>query len=149
MASYSDITSIVSSGGTISCNGGAVDSLWIDPMRSVGLDGRRVRAPIDNRGQDHGYILHPEFFREGMHIVLVGLIDIRSESSDPGYVTARDAFISLMQAVLNGMHSATETLNFGSRASLTVKNDTGYDFPSASERGPTAKSAQFGLVTAT
>lgn len=146
--SYSDITTIVSGGGTITCNGGAADSLWIDPMRSTGLGGRRVRAPIDNKGQTHGYILH-DFFREGMHVVLAGLIDIRSASTPAGYMTARDALIVVVQTVLDAMHQATGAVNFGSGGSLTVKNDTGYDFPRASERGPTAVGFVFGLVTAT
>ena len=148
--SYSDITTITSSGGTIQCNGSATDSLVIDAVRSTGLGGRQKRAPISNRGQTHGYILHG-VFRKGMHIVLVGLIDIRSSATEAGYMTARDSFIGTVQAVLDGMDAfgATGTVNFGSGGSLTVKNDTGYDFPRASDRGPMAVMAQFGLVTAT
>jgi hypothetical protein len=146
--SYSDITAISSGAGSIPCNQVTPDSLVIDSVASTGLGGRQKRATIHNRAQTHGFLLH-EIFREGMHIVIVGRVHIRSVGSpESAIVTARDAFISNVQAVLDGMDAttgATGTITFGSGGSLAVKNDTGYDFPRV--QGLTVN-AQFGLVTA-
>jgi hypothetical protein len=140
---YSDITTLVCSGGTLTFNELTGDTYAIDPARSSGLDMPRVRAPIDNKGQTDGYILH-DFFKEGRHVVLGGVLVVRSSGTEAGYLSARDALLDDLVAKLSTALTATAALNFGTGSPLTVKCDVGAEFS-----GAVQKSFVFGLVSAT
>lgn len=138
MASFSDITTLVTSGGTITFNAASGNTYLIDPERCSGLGMGRVRAPIDNKGQTSGYILH-DFFEEGTHMLIGGVIVADS-------VANRNTMMDNLKTALRSILTTTGTLSFGAGGSLAVQCDIGVDFPvwSVSVKGFT-----FGLVSAT
>lgn len=138
MASFSDITTLVTGGGTITFNAASGNTYMIDPNASTGLGMGAVRAPIDNKGQTAGYILH-NFFEEGTHFVLSGIIVADT-------VANRNTMMDNLKAALRSILTTTGTLNFGSGATASVKCDVACDFPNQSAM---LKGFVFGLVSAT
>lgn len=143
MPGFSDIDTLTTPAGTISFNDDTGDTLFVDPKRSSGMGMPLVRAPIDNKGQTDGYIVHP-FFLEGRHLVLAGMLLIRSAATEAGYRTARDALSSGTEAKLRSILQADGTLTIGA-ATLTVRCDLGVDFPAIEGMD---KGFVFGLVSA-
>ena len=121
---YSKVTTLVTPSGTITFHQTGSDTLVLDPASCRGLGDFEARAPIDPRGQTDGYILHP-FYLPGANILLVGLFDIVSSSTEAGYVTARDALMSGTYLKLkSAAATSTSTLNFtggGSISGLKVR----------------------------
>lgn len=140
---YSDITTLVTPGGTLTFNAASGDTYFIAPGSSTGLGMRKVRAPIDNKGQTDGYILH-DFFLEGRHLLIAGEMLIRSSSTEAGVVAARNTLADAMVTALASIIRATGTLNFGAGGPYTVKCDMAADFPGTFQKG-----FVFGLVSAT
>ena len=116
--SYEAIDQIQTPGGNISCNAGSGDTLFIDASRSVGLGTSDIRAQVDDRGQDHGWLFPGGFLKAGQLIGLQGIVIIRSAATDPGYVTARDAFIDDMKTKLHSMLASTGTLHFAGGSTI-------------------------------
>jgi hypothetical protein len=137
VASYSGITTLVTGGGTLTFNAATGNTYLIDPGRCSGFGMGQVRAPIDDRGQISGYILH-DFFEEGTHFLLGGVIIADT-------VANRDTMEASMKTALRSILVPTGTLNF-TGGSAAVKCDIGVDFPSISAH---VKGFVFGLVTAT
>lgn len=138
MASYSDITTLVTSGGTITFNAATGNTYLIDPLASDGLDDVKLRKPVDHKGQTDGYIRH-RGFEEGDRILLAGVIVADT-------VTNRDAMMTNLKTALASIKSTDGTLNFGSGASRLVQWDVGIQFPRWS--ASTVRFV-FGLVTET
>jgi hypothetical protein len=144
--SYSDIASLATPAGTIAFNQAAGDTLFLDPGRCSGLGTSRVRAPLDNKGQTDGYIVH-DFFEEGQHLTLAGEVLIRSAVTEAGIVSARDALLADTRAKLRSILRADGTLGFASGGSLTVRCELLVEATS-SDRGPLQKAFVLGLVSA-
>lgn len=135
MPSFSDITSISTPGGTITF--GSANGQWlVDPERSSGLGMGRVRAPIDNKGQTTGYILH-DFLEEGMHFLLAGVL-IAADAAQ------RNTMQTDGKTALRSIFTTTGTIN-GTGWGVAVKCDIGIDYPHISTY---VKGFVFGLVTA-
>jgi hypothetical protein len=135
MASFWDITSLVTPGGTITFNALTGNAYEIDPDKSSGLGMGQIRAPIDNKGQTSGYLIH-EFFEEGTHLLLAGVI--RADT-----VANRNTMMDNLKTALRSILAADGTLN-GIGGGLTVRCDIGADFPHISTQ---VKGFVFGLVT--
>ena len=137
---YSDIGTLVTPAGTITFNAVAgLGAFYIDPQRSSGLGMPKIRAPIDNRGQTDGYLLH-DFFLEGRHLLLAGTVVPTS-----GLAADRDAMCEDMEQALTSILRANGTLNIGGGVSFTVKCDIAADFPAVQG---VLKGFVFGLATA-
>jgi hypothetical protein len=135
MASYSDITTLVTSGGTITFNAATGNTYWIDPARSDGLDSVQLRKPFDNKGQADGFLVH-DGFEEGLHLVLAGVLVVDT-------VANRDTQIANLKAALRSIKSSTGTLNFGAGGSLSVEWELGVSFP---QWNGWVKGFRFGLI---
>lgn len=117
--SYSKITTLVTPSGTITFNGDAADTLFLDPDSCRGLGEFEARAPVDPAGQTSGYLLHP-FFLPGAVLLLAGLFHVVSSGTEAGYVAARDALMDSTYAKLkSAAASTTSTLNFTGGASIS------------------------------
>lgn len=135
MASYSDITTLVTGGGTITFNALTGETFLLDPGNCAGLDGVKLRKPVDNKGQTDGFIVHPGF-EEGLHLVIAGVVIADS-------VASRDSMMGGLKTALRSIKSSNGTLNFGSSPSISVQWEVGLDFP---HLGGTYKRFTFGLV---
>lgn len=139
MASYSDITTLVTSGGTITFNAASGNTYHIDPQSSTGLDAVKLRKPVDHKGQTDGYIRH-RGFEEGDRILLAGVIVADTVSN-------RNAMMTALKTALTSIKGTTDgTLNFGDGSSLSVQWDVGVEFPRWSAH---VVRFVFGLVTET
>lgn len=138
MASYSDITTLVTTGGTITFNAATGNTYLIDPQASTGLDAVKLRKPVDNKGQTDGYIRH-RGFEEGDRILLSGVIVADT-------VANRNAMMANLTTALAATKVSDGTLNFGAGGALSVQWDVGVDFPRWSA---SVVRFIFGLVTET
>ena len=139
MPGYSDITTLVTSGGTITFNASTGNTYLIDPAQCRGLIGTgEIRNPVDDRGQTDGFLLH-DFFEKGARGVLGGVIVADS-------VANRNTMQDSLKTALRSIKTTTGTLNFSGGSSLAVQFDLACDFPVWS--GP-VKGFIFGLVSAT
>ena len=139
MPGYSDITTLVTSGGTITFNASSGNTYLIDPARCSGLIGTGViRNPVDDRGQQSGFLLH-DFFEQGARGVLGGVIVADS-------VANRNAMQASLKTAVRSILTTTGTLNFSGGETLAVQFELGCEFPSWSAD---VKFFQFGLVAAT
>ncbi len=146
--SYTAIDKIQAPGGDIQMNGSATDSWFVDPTRSTGLGEVDIRGQDDEKGQTDGLLLHPRFLG-GQRIGLHSIGHILSASTDPGYVTARDALIDSTLSRLKSMVNADGALHFIGGGSITVRTRAIGPPQSESQLGPTAKSMLIVLVSAT
>ena len=124
MAWASDITTLVTPGGTITFNAASGNTYMVDPDKCSGFGMAAVRAPIDDKGQASGYILHP-FYESGTHLVVGGIIIADT-------TTNRDSLEGSLKTALRSILAADGTINWGAGASLTVRCDVGCDFPRVS-----------------
>ena len=69
-------------GGTITFNSGA-DTYYLQNV--TGLDGAPIRAPIDNRPQAHGGLVHRALLGP-RHITFDGMLLVTSAGDEAGYV---------------------------------------------------------------
>lgn len=138
MAGYSDITTLVTPGGTITFNAATGNTYLIDPSRCSGFIGTgQVRNPVDHRGQTSGYILH-DFFEEGARGVLAGVIVADTTAN-------RNTMQDALKAALRSILTTTGTLTITGLGSVAVQFELGLDFPMI---GANVKGFQFGLVSA-
>ena len=145
--SYSAIDAIETPGGNIACNTGSGDHFFIDPARSTGLGEVEIRGQDDERGQSDGLLLHPRFLG-GQRISLQCIAYILSSATDPGYVTARDAFLTDVRTKLKSMLNADGTLSFAGGQNITVRTRV-IGAPLSSAVGPSVKEQLVMLVSAT
>lgn len=139
MPGYSDITTLVTSGGTITFNASTGNTYLIDPARCSGIIGTgEIRNPVDNKGQTDGFILH-DFFEKGARGVLAGVLVADT-------VANRNSMQDTLKTALRSIKTTTGTLNFSGGQSLAVQFELGCDFPVF---GGNVKLFQFGLVSAT
>lgn len=138
---WADLTTLVTPAGTITHNAASGDTFFVDPKRSSGLGMGEIRAPVDDKGQTDGFILH-DFFEKGAVLLVGGIVLARTDAT---VVTGRDALMADMVTKLRSILRATGTLNFGSGAALTVKCNLRPDFPTVEG---TLKSFIYGLVSA-
>lgn len=138
MASYSDITTLVTGGGTITFNAVSGNTYLLDPLSCDGLDEVRLRKPIDNKGQTDGFIVH-DGFEEGLHLVLAGVIVADTTAN-------RNTMMTSLKTALRSIKSTTGTLNFGAGGSISVEWELGIDFPVWSAN---VRRFMFGLVAVT
>lgn len=139
MPGYSDITTLVTGGGTITFNATTGNTYLIDPGRCSGLIGSgEIRNPVDDRGQQSGFLLH-DFFEKGARGVLAGVIVADT-------VANRNTMQANLKTALRSILTTTGTLNFSGGESLAVQFELGCDFPVF---GGNVKLFQFGLVSAT
>lgn len=138
MASYSDITTLVTGGGTITFNAASGNTYHMDPAACSGLDGVKLRKPFDDAGQTDGFIVH-DGFEEGLHLLLSGVIVADT-------VANRNTMMGNLKTALRSIKTTTGTLNFGAGGAISVEWEIGLDFPvwSANVRRFT-----FGLIAAT
>ena len=145
--SYTAIDQIQAPGGNIPCNGNATDSWFVVPRESTGLGVSEIRGQDDERGQDDGLLLHPRFLG-GQQIALKMLAYILSASSDAGYLTARDTFLTDTRTKLKTMINADGTLHFTGGQSITCRTRA-IGPPQSDQPDPAAKSMLVVLVSAT
>jgi hypothetical protein len=122
MPGYSDITTLVTPGGTITFNAATGNTYLIDPARCSGLIGTgEIRNPTNDRGQTDGFIVHARFER-GARGVLGGVIVADS-------VANRNSMQDSLKAAVRSIKTTTGTLNFSGGSSLAVSFDIAADFP--------------------
>lgn len=148
--SYSAIDSIQTPAGNIPCNTGSGDEFFIDPAGSTGLGTSELRAQIDERGQDHGWLFPGPFLKAGQQIALKCIVIVRSAGTEAGYVTARDSFIDSVKTKLDSTLSSSGTLHFAGGGSISGIRARSIGAPqSESQLGPSTKSMLIVLVSAT
>lgn len=138
MASYSDITTLVTGGGTITFNAATGNTYLLNPQACSGLDAVKLRKPIDEKGQTDGFLRH-QGFEEGERILLSGVLIVDT-------VANRNTMMANLKTALRSIKATDGTLNFGAGGSLSVQWDVGIDFPIWSV---SVKGFVFGLVTET
>jgi len=148
--SYEAIDQIQTPAGNISCNAGSGDTAFIDPGRSTGLGTSEIRAQIDERGQDHGWLFPGAFLKAGQQISLHMIIFIRSASTDPAWATARDGFIDDVKTKLHSTLASTGTLHFAGGSTVGGIRAKAIGPPESEPAlGPAWKSMLVVLVSAT
>jgi hypothetical protein len=115
--SITGIDQIQAPGGNIPCNGNATDSWYLDPSRSI-LPANEIRAQVDDRGQDHGYLFPGVFLKTGVQVTLHMIAHVLSSGTDPGWATARDSLIDTTKSRLETMLASTGTLHWASGYSI-------------------------------
>lgn len=109
-------------GGTINPSSG--DGLVLQENGIVGLDGRPIRAQIDNKGRNNGGKKHPSYFGPRI-IAFSGGVLIRSVALKPtsayyaALMTVEDAWIALLEAKLNTPDTLAWTPSNGGSRSLS------------------------------
>lgn len=146
--SYTAIDQIQTPGGNVAYNTGSGDHFYTDPARCTGLGEVVIRGQDDERGQSDGLLLHPRYLG-GQLIGLLSIAHILSATTDPGYVTARDALLTDLKTKLKTIVNADGTLHFAGGQSITVRARTIGAPQSESSLGPSVKSVLVVLISAT
>ena len=142
---YNQITGVTTPAGTLSLNTTSGDRIVLDPGACSGLGVSKLRVPIFDKGQTHGYIILPSF-EEGQHLVLSGYLIIDSSTTEAGMLAARNTALADARTKLKSILSpASGTLTFatGGGDDLTVYCEM---LPTATDY--TVKRVVFGLVSA-
>lgn len=115
----------------------------------TGLDGAPIRAPVDNRPQTDGGLVHP-FFKGPRRITFEGALMIRSTKIQDEIRIIRNDMEALLIAALEDIKDADGTLSWtvqltgGPDArSLAVRNEIPVEFS-----GIELKTFTFGLIAA-
>lgn len=138
---WSDLTTLVTPGGTLTHNATTGDTYPVDPRRSDGLGMGEIRAPIDDKGLTDGFILH-DFYEKGAMLLVAGVVLARSDTTG---TAGADTLMSAMTVALRSILRANGTLNFANGAALTVRCNIRSTYPSL---GGDLKGFQYGLVSA-
>jgi hypothetical protein len=146
--SYSAIDQVQTPGGNIPVNTGSGDHFFIDAGRSTGLGVSDIRGSDDERGQDDGLLLHPRFLG-GQQIALLAIALILSASTDAGYLTARDTFLTDVRTKLKTAINADGALHFAGGQSIAVRTRAIGPPQSEDALGRATKSMLVVLVSAT
>lgn len=152
MADISVQYDLVTPGGTINFNDTGtdlfndygVDEYYITDIQ--GLDGAPIRAPVDNRPQTHGGLVHP-FFKGPRRITVEGALMIRSTRIGNAVRILRnqmeDDLFDALESILDVDGTLGWTPAGGSARLLTVRNEIPLEF-----RGIELKTFTFGLIAA-
>jgi hypothetical protein len=136
---YSDITTLVTGGGTITFNAASGNTYFVDPARCSGLIGTgEIRNPVDNKGQTSGFVIH-DFFEKGGRGVIAGVLVADT-------VANRNSMQTALKTALRSILATAGTLSFSGGETLAVQFELGCDFPVFAGH---VKLFQFGLVSAT
>ena len=143
-------------GGTVQFNNeqmdrfnipGGPDEFYISDIQ--GLDGPPIRAPVDNRPQTDGGLVHP-FFKGPRRVTIEGCLMIRSTRIGDAMRLIRNDMEKELKDALESILAADGTLSWtvpytaGTDAfSLTVRNEIPVEF-----RGIELKTFVFGLIAA-
>lgn len=147
MAEIAISYTLVTPGGTIVFNDGVGDEYRLTNIG--GLDGRPIRATVEDAPQTDGALIYP-FFAGARHITPEGYLKIVSVSDEAAVLAARnameDALIAACASILRADGTFSFTRTGGALRSYTVRCDMPPIF--TGERGP-IKSFALGLVSAT
>lgn len=122
---WSDLTTWVTPAGTLTFNEPTGDTYWVDPQRSSPLGAGATDAPVDDRGQTDGSLIHA-FFEKGALLVPVGVILARTDTTG---IAGADALMADMIAKARSALRANSTLNFGSGAAIVGRCNLLPTFP--------------------
>lgn len=145
MAEHSAPASLATPFGTISFNTGTGDEYRITNIE--GLDGAPIRTQVDDAPQTDGGLVYPFFFG-ARHITIEGQLRVRSQTTTPNLIGARnameDALVSALASIIraDGVFSFTRT--GASARALAVRNDVTVQFSGSG----LIKDFIFGLVAA-
>lgn len=142
MAEFGIVYTLTTPAGAVLFNSGTDQNRLSNVL---GLDGAPIRAPMENRPQAHGGLVH-RFLLGARHLTFEGVFHVTSASTEVAYVTARNTLITNLQNALNSIYAANGTLTWtptgaGSPLNLYVKHDQ----PLVTTGG-FLKSFTFGLV---
>jgi hypothetical protein len=116
-------------GGTINFNDGSANQYYLSTVG--GLDGPTIRAPIDDRPQTDGGIVH-DFFAGPRHITFEGVLLIQSTHIMNSVVQIRNTMEDNLRTAVVSLLRADGTLAWTpqgkSARSLTVRHDVPLDF---------------------
>lgn len=126
---------------------GGPDEFYISDIQ--GLDGAPIRAPVDNRPQTDGGLVHP-FFEGPRRVTIEGSIMIRSTRVQNTMRLIRNDMEKELRTALRSIKAADGTLSWtvplttGTDSfSLIVRNEIPVEF-----RGIELKTFVFGLIAA-
>jgi hypothetical protein len=143
VSEFSLVYTLATPGGTVAFNSGT-DQLYLQGV--TGFDGAPIRAPIDNRAQAHGGLVH-RFLLGPRHLTFDGIIHCPSAGTEAAYLAARNTLITNLQNALNSIYGAdgilTWTPSGGSLQHLAVRHDQPLQIT-----GGWMKQFVFGLVAA-
>jgi hypothetical protein len=111
---WSDLQTLTTPAGVLTFNEATGDTYFVDPERSSPLGAGATDAPVDDKGQTHGSLLHPAF-EKGALLVVAGVVLARTDTTG---VAGADALMTDMIAKCRSILDATGTLAFGSGASI-------------------------------
>jgi hypothetical protein len=122
MADVSAAYTLTTPGGIIAFNDGSTDEFFITTIS--GLEAAQIRAPVDNRPQTDGGIVH-DFFFGPQQITVDGIFRIRSSYVQNTILTVRNEMTEDLRTALNSILRADGTLAWTplgqSAESLTVR----------------------------
>lgn len=139
-------TDITFNNGTL--GGGSQDDMyWITAAPGLPPDGAPRRAPVDNRPQTDGGLVH-RFFKGPRQINVEGLIAIQSTTVQDTIRSIRNAMEEALEEALDAIYQADGTLAWTpagqSPYSLTVRNNIEVKF-----EGDVFRTFTFGLIAGT
>lgn len=114
---WSEMTTLVAPGGTLTFNAAAGDTYFVDPKRSDGLGMGEIRNPLDDKGLTDGFNLH-DFYEKGALLLVAGVVLARTDTTG---TAGADTLMANMTTALRSILRATGTLNFSNGAALTGK----------------------------
>lgn len=143
MAEHSLVYTLATPGGTVQTNTGSAH-LRLGGVQ--GLDGAPIRAPIDNRPQTHGGLVH-RFLLGPRHMTFNGQVYVSGAASEAAYLSARNGVIDAWETALLSILGSDGTLSWtpsgGSLKHLYVRHDQPLE-----TTGSWLKELVFGLVAA-
>lgn len=126
---------------------GGPDEYYISDIQ--GLDGPSIRAPVDNRPQTHGGLVHP-FYKGPRRVTIEGSLMVRSTRVQNAMRLIRNDMEEALRVALESILQADGTLSWTvpltagtDSRSLTVRNEIPVEF-----RGIELKTFVFGLIAA-
>src|SRR3989337_1851967 len=140
MADLSVQYTLTTPGGTILFNNSGIDSFnaygadeyYISDIQ--GLDGAPIRAPVDNRPQTDGGLVHP-FFKGPRRVTIEGALMIRSTRIMNSIRVLRNEMEEDLRVALESIEAADGTLAWTVQLSggpdarsLTVRNEIPVEF---------------------
>ena len=128
MPDIATVYTLTTPGGTITFNNGATDEYYLSEIG--GLEDAPIRAPVDNRPQTDGGLVH-DFYEGPLHLTLEGILFIRSTRVQNSIRTIRTSMTDNLRTALRSILRADGTLAwtpYGSTArSLTVRYEVPLD----------------------
>lgn len=137
---------LTTGGGTINFNGGALndgsDMYYLTNIQGLGQP--PIRAPLDNKPQDHGGLIH-NFWKGPRHIAFEGAFLIQSTRIQTTIETARNSMFEALEAALDSILQAAGTLAWTPLGS-TARTLAVYSEIPLQDDGVELRTFTFGLV---